>query len=498
VSDVHPIALRCRVQRLRLRHGVRAFASFMQRPTRLLPSVLCAGALLVAAAGVPRNDVATVVADTLDGTTTNVQAGNTCPLDLERWGPVRGAEPVRDGGVYRQARNGTTNPSFYLPQQVVSGGQQWRFGFDTTVQAGSGGARVRIEVDWYSTPGGDTSGFIGHVDGPWVDVPVNATEAAGIRQSFTAPDGAVRANVLTDMRADDPNNTWTGRNCDYRRVDGQQPTTTATSRPAPTTTTTGPPPPPPLPPLPVSGAPSAGQDTAAGRHGWGQPIPEGSDEFDYGSEERPTAPDRTKWERAGSGGRCWPGYGGSGRRCETNTRVVGGVLRIVGEANGDTGWIASKFGQRYGRWEARVRSRSEGPDNGRQYNPLLILWPDSDEHPRDGEYDYLENGEPGARCAEAFIHYPHDDTAPVQQEFAQRCGVDLTQWHNFAIEWTPDHITGFLDGEQWFSLSGGESAVRRCVQCASAMHQTIQLDNFYGAPMQPAVYEVDWARVYVL
>jgi hypothetical protein len=449
-------------------------------------------ALLVAAVGAP-HDTATAVAGALDGGTANFQAGNTCSQDLERWGQIRGAEPELDGDVYRQAGNGTTNPSFYLPQQDVSGGQDWRFGFDTTVEAGSGGARVRIEVDWYSTPGGDNSGFIGHVDGPWVGVPVNSTNATAVRHTFTAPDGAVRANVLTDMRADDPDNTWTGRNCDYRRVTGQQPTTqqstTATSEPGATTTTTS-------PPAPTSGAPAPDQDTAAARHGWGEPIARGSDEFNYGSEERPAAPDRTKWDSAGSGRQCWPGYRGSGRRCEANTRVVGDVLRMTGEANGDTGWIASKFGQRYGRWEARVRSRAEGPDNGRQYNPLLILWPDSDEHPQDGEYDYLENGEPGARCAEAFIHYPQHETAPVQQEFAQRCGIDLTQWHNFAIEWTPDHVTGFVDGEEWFSFSDGENTVRQCIQCSPGMHQTIQLDNFYGDSMQPAVYEVDWARVY--
>jgi hypothetical protein len=30
------------------------------------------------------------------------------------------------------------------------------------------------------------------------------------------------------------------------------------------------------------------------------------------------------------------------------------------------------------------------------------------------------------------------------------------------------------------------------------MHQTIQLDNFFGSDMQAAAYEVDWARVYPL
>jgi hypothetical protein len=246
-----------------------------------------------------------------------------------------------------------------------------------------------------------------------------------------------------------------------------------------------------------SATPTANPDTAAAVHGWGDPLPEWSDEFDYGSEESPAVPDVAKWSLAGGGvGQCWPGHAGNGQRCDENTRVVGGVLRQVGEANGDSGWLASKFGQQYGRWEARVRSQATGPDNGRTYHPLLILWPDSNRWPEDGEYDYLENGAPGEDCAEAFIHYPHDADADVQQEFAQRCGVDLTQWHNVAIEWTPDHVKGFIDGTEWFSFSGGANDIRQCIQCAPSMHQTIQLDNFHGADLQPAAYEIDWARVY--
>lgn len=235
--------------------------------------------------------------------------------------------------------------------------------------------------------------------------------------------------------------------------------------------------------------------TAAEVHGWGEAIPEASDEFDYGSEDDPAVPDQDKWNLAGGGvDQCGPGHDGNGQRCDKNSRVYGGVLRQTGEANGDTGWLGAKFGQQYGRWEARVRSEATG-DGGDTYHPLLILWPDSDQWPQDGEYDYLENMAPGEDCAEAYIHYPHQP-GEVQQEHAQKCGVDLTQWHNIAVEWTPEHVKGFVDGEEWFSFSGGENDIRDCIQCAPSMHQTIQLDNFHGDGMQPAVYEVDWLRTY--
>ncbi|GHH72535.1 hypothetical protein GCM10018793_09740 [Streptomyces sulfonofaciens] len=401
------------------------------------------------------------------------EAANTCAQDTGQWGMLKGSQPVRTADTYQQPNNRVTDPSFYLPQQVVSSGQQWRFQYDTTVQGGSGTtARARVDVDWYATPSGDNSGYLGHQDGSWTALPVNSTSWTTLASTFTAPRGAVRANVLTELSASSVGTTWTGRNCDYRLADG-----------------TGEP--------PTDPPPTGGGDTAAERYGWGAPLSQWSDEFDYGSSSSPAVPDQAKWDLAGGGvNQCWPGHDDNGRRCDANSRVVGGVLRQTGDSDGDSGWLASKFGQRYGRWEARVRSQATSSDNGRQYHPLLILWPDSDRWPEDGEYDYLENSAPGEDCAEGFIHYPHDADAPVQQEFAQKCGVDLTQWHNIAVEWNSSHVRGYVDGVQWFDFSGGANSQRECIQCASSMHQTIQLDNFYGTGMQSAVYEVDWARVY--
>lgn len=244
-------------------------------------------------------------------------------------------------------------------------------------------------------------------------------------------------------------------------------------------------------------APTPG--TAAERYDWGEPIPEASDEFNYGSEAEPAVPDEAKWDLVGDGvGQCIPGHAENGQRCEEKSRVYGNVLRQVGEANGDTAWLGSHHNQQYGRWEARTRSMPNGDDNGRLYHPLLIIWPESDAWPEDGEYDFLENEAPGQDCVESWIHYPHNPDVDTQQEFSQKCGVDLTQWHDIAFEWTPDHVKGFIDGEEWFSYSGGENDVRQCIQCMPSGHLTIQLDNFYGDDLQPAIYEIDWVHTYAL
>jgi hypothetical protein len=48
----------------------------------------------------------------------------------------------------------------------------------------------------------------------------------------------------------------------------------------------------------VNAAP-AHPTTAAERYSWGDPLPEWSDEFDYGSEADPAVPDRDKWRLDG-------------------------------------------------------------------------------------------------------------------------------------------------------------------------------------------------------
>jgi beta-glucanase (GH16 family) len=128
----------------------------------------------------------------------------------------------------------------------------------------------------------------------------------------------------------------------------------------------------------------------------------------------------------------------------------------------------------------------------------LIVWPDGDIWPEEGEYDFLENQEPGATCAEAFLHYPHSDSVSIQQEHATErdCGAPLSEWHNIAFEWTSEHVRGFVDGKEWFRYSGGANSKRRAMQSMASGHLTMQLDNFDGTNMTPAVYEADWVRVY--
>ena len=236
---------------------------------------------------------------------------------------------------------------------------------------------------------------------------------------------------------------------------------------------------------------------AAIRHNWGPPLPS-SDEFNYVG-----PPDPAKWKLPGTG---WAGHAGNGRRLASRQTVDGSKLVMTGLANGDSGWMQHLRDQQYGRWEARVRCFQGAPSagepnstsNGNDYHCVLLIWPTSNSRQDDGEYDFYELGTPGQNSLVAFMHFPHPGTTVVQQRRFEKIGVDMGQWHNVALEWTPQHLKGFIDGEEWFVTSGGANDVRRDIQTMPSGHGTIQLDNFDGTSQTPATIEVDWYRVYPL
>jgi hypothetical protein len=238
-----------------------------------------------------------------------------------------------------------------------------------------------------------------------------------------------------------------------------------TTNPPPTTTPGNPPP--------------ANGQTAAAAFNWGTPLPS-SDEFNG------TRVDTSKWSLPGE---CWPANSTvKNGRCASHVTVANGYLTESGTADGKTGWLASKLGQKYGRWEVRARVVPQAGTTGSQFHPVLITWPDSDAWPSGGEYDFFEVNSRDTR-ATAFLHHP-TQSGVVQDEYHSG-PLDLTQWHNYGFEWTASGLTGFIDGVQWFRNTAPG------VQAPGPMHLTIQLDNFVGkSGLQPTHFDVDWARIY--
>ncbi len=239
-----------------------------------------------------------------------------------------------------------------------------------------------------------------------------------------------------------------------------------------------------------SGASTTDQSTAAGKYSWGVPSAE-SDEFNYTGN-----PDATKWSVYDG-----TGHGGNGIRSPLRVSVANGIMTLTGLAgSANTAGLEHKLDRQYGKWEFRARSYytsdpgAPGDKTG-GYHPVGIIWSDHDSWPLDGEYDFLENGEPGQQAAGAFLHYPSLSGGDHQIDVPDY-PVDLRQFHNFAIEWTSASIKLYVDGLLWYTASGGSAADRKNIQAMSGGHLTLQLDAFQATGLIGSAMEIDWVRTY--
>jgi beta-glucanase (GH16 family) len=204
---------------------------------------------------------------------------------------------------------------------------------------------------------------------------------------------------------------------------------------------------------------------------WG-PVVDG-DEFDA------TDLDQDRWYVVEGAG-----HEGEGRRARSQVRVQDGTLTVTGRADGTTGCIGMNLARQYGRWEARMRV----PRGASQYHPVLILWPADDRWPESGEVDYAEARGANSPTIE-FNYLSNSSGAPTWTAGARE--IDLTQWHNYAVEWTPEAMRGFVDGQLFFE----DRDVSRLPP--GPMRQTIQLDWFPDrATTTESSMQVDWVRVY--
>jgi len=211
--------------------------------------------------------------------------------------------------------------------------------------------------------------------------------------------------------------------------------------------------------------------SAAAVHGWGRPNR--VDHFSDGLGE--------DWNPYDG-----PGHQGNGVRSPDAATVEDGRLTITGSPDGTTAGMSWGDGQKYGRWEGRVRA----PEADDDYHALLLLWPDAEDFPVGGEIDFMEMLGGDRQTTNVFLHYGEDNS-----QISGEVEVDATEWHNWALEWTPESITAYLDGEEWFRTTDREKFPPR------AMHLAVQLDWFpddEDERSRESRMEVDWVMQYPL
>jgi hypothetical protein len=208
--------------------------------------------------------------------------------------------------------------------------------------------------------------------------------------------------------------------------------------------------------------------TAAQKYSWGRVV--AGDEFNYRGK-----PSSKKWSVYSS-----KGHNNRGQRRPSAWNVNGSAATVTGTSNGTTGGMSSRYNQKYGRWEVRMKTNTRDP----QYHPNLMLWPNG-RSSRCAEVDFAESTHEASKI-KFFLHY---GCKPLQST-ANRT-LDMRKWHTYAVQWTPSGITGYVDGAVFFRDTN------RSHLPSGSMHASTQLDWFpRGKSPRTSSMTIDWVRIY--
>jgi len=181
------------------------------------------------------------------------------------------------------------------------------------------------------------------------------------------------------------------------------------------------------------------------------------------------------------------GHNGWGRRTPSAVSFVDNVMVITGDAAGNTAGMSWDVGQMYGAWEIRMRV----PEGAADYHAVALLWRDAENWPVGGEIDFVEiMGDSTRQHVGHFLHYSSQNLTK-----SGSTKVDATQWHNYAVSWTPQAITIYVDGNPVFQSTDTRQFP------PGPMHLALQLDASEKRPPNlsgGAQMMVAWVRQYTL
>ena len=243
-------------------------------------------------------------------------------------------------------------------------------------------------------------------------------------------------------------------------------------------------------------------------------VPEGytlvwQDEFDEPrSGGKAVLPNSSKWwfETGASG---WgnneiqnyiPGFLG----VDTCAKIDNGTLKIIAKKAGSQVFsirMNTHESWTYGYFEARIKLPS-----GRGTWPAFwmlpknfVSWPD------DGEIDIMEHVGYDPNRVHSSIHcraYYH--SIGTQKGASRVVPTALTNFHVYAVEWTEDYISGFVDGVRYFTFENDKTGNKNTWPFNVPFYLKLNLawgGNWGGVKgvdesALPATYEIDYVRVY--
>jgi hypothetical protein len=181
---------------------------------------------------------------------------------------------------------------------------------------------------------------------------------------------------------------------------------------------------------------------------------------------------------------------GYGLRKPSAISVTDGLLHITARGN-VSGGMSHDLDRTYGRWEFRART-----DLGRGFGSAILLWPESERWPQDGEVDIMEVPAEDRTQAHFIVHFLRNGGDRV---YGTSVDDDFSQWHTFAVDWLPDRIVWYVDGVERFRVTDRNIIPRKPMHIAMQFDQGPSKD-WIKAPdvTTPAAFslQVDWLRVY--
>lgn len=189
---------------------------------------------------------------------------------------------------------------------------------------------------------------------------------------------------------------------------------------------------------------------------------------------------------------------------EVIAEVSNGTLKIHAKRVGNevlSARINTKESWKYGYFEGRMKlAKGKGTWPAFWMMPKnFTSWPD------DGEIDIMEEVGYDPNVIHSSIHckaYYH--SIGTQKTATTRVPTAQTDFHVYAVEWTPDYIKGFVDGKEYFTFHNDKAGNKDTWPFNALFYLKLNLawgGDWGGAQgidesVLPATFEIDYVRVF--
>lgn len=154
-----------------------------------------------------------------------------------------------------------------------------------------------------------------------------------------------------------------------------------------------------------------------------------------------------------------------------------------------TGGVAHKKGYKYAKFEFRIRMDQ---DTANATSGICLTWPDSEKWPNDGELDIYET-EYDSQYFSTWVHWGTANSNNIYQDnkYQKTHYKDKSQWRVIALEWSPEYLKVYFDGELQWTLKDPAAIPKE------AHHICFQTEKNFTLELPSQIkLQIDWVKVY--